>query len=186
MNTIKRGLGWLAVVCMAGWTVACSTAQLSVAPSPALDSQASWALLPVTNHTDTPQAGLAAEALLAHALRSRGLGQLQTYPLALTKDTLFEPTERKVTEEALKWAKAQGIRFAVTGSVQEWRYKVGIDGEPAVGMALQVVDVASGAVLWTASGARSGWSREALSGVAQGMVTQLVSGLSLTAVAAAP
>ena len=54
---------------------------------------------------------------------------------------------------------------SVQGAVDEWRYKVGVDGEPAVGMALQVIDLQSGEVLCSGVGAKSGWSREALAAI---------------------
>jgi curli biogenesis system outer membrane secretion channel CsgG len=114
-----------------------------------------------------------------HQLRWRGIGNLQHYPAKLSRDSLFEPTERKVTEEAQQWARDQGVRFAVLGSVQEWRYKVGIDGEPAVGMALRVLDLSTGEVVWSASGAKSGWSREALSAVAQAVLADMLNTISL-------
>jgi hypothetical protein len=118
--------------------------------------------------------------MLEHLLRRRGISSLQRYPAALSRDSLFEPTERKVTEEAQKWAQEQGIRFAVVGSVEEWRYKVGIDGEPAVGATLKVLDLADGRVVWSASGAKSGWSRQALSAVAQTLLSDLLASMQLT------
>ncbi|MGQ9686803.1 MAG: penicillin-binding protein activator LpoB, partial [Thiobacillaceae bacterium] len=60
----------------------------------------------------------------------------------------------------------------------EWRYKIGVDGEPAVGLTLQVIDLVNGKVVWTASGGRSGWSREALSAVAQKLVRDLTQPLA--------
>lgn len=157
----------------------CATSIQSSATRDALDPAAKWVLLPIANNTDTPQAGLSAEAMLEHQLRRRGILGVQHYPASLSRDSLFEPTERKVTEEAQQWARDQGARFAVLGSVQEWRYKVGIDGEPAVGIALKVVDLSSGTVVWSASGAKSGWSREALSAVAQSVLTELLNTLPL-------
>ena len=139
----------------------------------------SIALLPIANHTDVPQAGLRAEAIAESSLRANGLRQLQMYPIALNPETLFEPSERKAQAEAEKWAKAQGIRYVVYGSVDEWRYKVGVDGEPAVGLVFQVKDLTTGAVVYSASGGKSGWSREALSAVAQKLTVQLLSGVAL-------
>jgi hypothetical protein len=67
----------------------------------------------------------------------------------------------------------------LTGSVDEWRYKVGVDGEPVVGVALSIIDLANGETLWTGSGGKSGWSREALSAVARQLMRRLIqSGLS--------
>jgi polysaccharide biosynthesis protein PelC len=137
---------------------------------------ARWALLPMANHTETPQAGLRAEAILEPLLRQRGVAQLMHAPRA-EGDALFEASDRKSQLDAQRWAVEQGARYAITGAVDEWRYKVGVDGEPAVGLALQVIDLRSGAVVWSAVGGRSGWSREALSGVAQKLVAELLDGL---------
>lgn len=159
---------------------ACATSIQSTDQQTALDARAKWVLLPVANNTATPQAALSAEAMLEHLLRRRGIATLSTYPAALSQDTLFEPTERKVSEEAQKWAREQGARYALTGSVDEWRYKVGMDGEPAVGVTLKVIDLSNGSVVWSASGAKSGWSRTALSAVAQSLLTNLLDSLQLT------
>ncbi len=159
---------------------ACATTIQSTANGPVLDADAKWALLPLANNTETPQAALSAESMLEHLLRRRGVQNLQMYPANLSRDSLFEPTERKVSEEALAWARTQGIRYAVGGSVEEWRYKVGLDGEPAVGVTLKVVDLSNGQTVWSASGAKSGWSREALSAAAQKVLADLTEKLSLT------
>jgi TolB-like protein len=165
-HAIRRTLLALPLVCLA-----CST--VSVPPAPALDRNAPWALLPMVNHTETPQAGLRAEAILESLLRGGGVSTLRRYPSSIGGDALFEPSERKGVDQALDWARAQGARYAVTGTVDEWRYKVGVDGEPAVGFTLQVIDVQSGRVLWSAAGGRTGWSREALSAVAHQLLTRL-------------
>lgn len=135
------------------------------------------AMLPVANFTDVPQAGLRVEALLESALRQSGLRQLVVYPPALNPESLFEPSERKAQAEAEKWAKAQGMRYVVTAAVNEWRYKVGVDGEPAVGMMLQVKDLSSDQVVYSSAGGRTGGSREALSAVGLQLTTELVAGI---------
>ena len=47
----------------------------STAGTEALDPQARWALLPVVNNTETPQAGLSAESIVEHHLMARGLAR---------------------------------------------------------------------------------------------------------------
>ena len=135
------------------------------------------AMLPVANFTDVPQAGLRVEALLESALRQSGLRQLVVYPPALNPETLFEPSERKAQSDAEKWAKAQGMRYVVTAAVNEWRYKVGVDGEPAVGMMLQVKDLSNDQVVYSSAGGRTGSSREALSAVGLQLTNELVAGI---------
>lgn len=137
------------------------------------------AMLPVANFTDVPQAGLRVEALLEPALRQAGLRQLAMYPSALNPETLFEPGERKAQAEAEKWARSQGMRYVVTGAVNEWRYKVGVDGEPAVGLMLQVKDLSDDQVVYSAAGGRTGGSREALAAVGQRLAAELVSGIRI-------
>lgn len=144
-----------------------------------LDPGAKWALLPIANHTETPQAGLRAEAITENLLRSMGVAQLERYPSAMNPEGLFDPAERKAQDQAFAWAKAQKARFAVSGSVEEWRYKVGVDGEAAVGLTLAIVDLDTGAVVYSAAGGKSGWSREALSAVAQKLARELLSGVQL-------
>lgn len=156
---------------------ACTTLDRSTAP--ALDRQAAWVVLPFANHTETPLAGQRAESIAEAILHSNGIAKVKRYPGNLQQEALFDAGDRKQQEEALAWARQQGARYALTGAVDEWRYKVGVDGEPAAGVALQIVDVASGDTLWSGSGGKTGWSREALSAVAQQLIRSLLgAGLS--------
>ena len=139
------------------------------------------AMLPVANFTDVPQAGLRAEALLEPALRKIGLRQLLIYPPSLNPETLFEPSERKAQLEAEKWARTQGVRYVVSAAVNEWRYKVGVDGEPAVGLMVQVKDLMSDQVVYSSAGGRTGGSREALSAVGIQLAAELVAGIRVDA-----
>ena len=149
----------------------------------ALSATDKVALLPIANYTDVPQAGLKVEALLDTALRQAGLQQLALYPATLNEESLFDPSDRKAQAEAEKWAKAQGMRYAISGVVNEWRYKVGVDGEPAVGLTLQLRDLKTDQVIYTAAGGRTGWSREALSAVGQKLTRELISGIRIDAAA---
>ncbi|WP_334190090.1 penicillin-binding protein activator LpoB [Noviherbaspirillum sp.] len=144
---------------------ACTT--MDAGPPPKLESNARWTVLPFVNHTETPQAGLRAESIAENLLRAGGVSKLTRYPASLNTETLFEPMDRKQRDAALEWARRENIRYALAGGVDEWRYKVGIDGEPAVGLTLQVIDVSSGDVLWASAAGGTGWSREALSALAQ-------------------
>jgi len=156
---------------------ACSTLDRSAAP--ALERQAQWVVLPFANHTETPLAGQRAESIAEAILHSKGINKIKRYPGNLQQEALFDAGDHKQQEETLAWARQQGARYALSGAVDEWRYKVGVDGEPAAGVALQIIDVASGDTLWSGTGGKSGWSREALSAVAQQLIRSLLdAGLS--------
>ena len=161
----------LLVLLPALWLAACST--LETASAPQFDKNARWALLPAANNTETAQAGARLDALTASLLQARGVKDLQRHPSSATESVLA-PADRAAQEAALAWARSQSAKYAVYGPVQEWRYKTGLDGEPAAGLTLTIVDVASGRVLWTGSGAKTGWSREAVAGVAQKLLGKLI------------
>ena len=174
---MKKFISRLFLLAGLAFLTACSTLDHS-APPP-VSSKAQWVALPFANHTETPLAAGRAEAIAESLLRANGIGKLRRYPASLQQEALFETGERKPFEASLEWARKEGARYALTGSVDEWRYKVGVDGEPAVGIALSIIDVASGETLWSGAGGKSGWSREALSAVAQQLMRRLIqSGLS--------
>ena len=165
----------LSIVLLAALALAgCKTTDTGNISGSSIEKGAKWVMLPVLNHTDVPQAGLRAEAITEGLLRAHGVNDLTRYPAVLNADTLFEPTERRIMVEAEKWARIQKARYAIYGAVDEWRYKVGIDGEPAVGVALHIMDLESNQVVWTGVGGKSGWSRESLAGVAQKLIRQLL------------
>ena len=140
-----------------------------------LDPLASWRVLPFSNHSQTPLAGERVAALVLSAVRARGLPSIE--PVVIPTGDLAELPlldDGARFNKALEIARSQEVAYAVTGSVEEWRYKAGLDGEPAVGLSLRVVEIASGDTLWTSSAARSGWSRESLTGNGQKVIGKLV------------
>jgi len=166
-------LAFMGLLLLAG----CATASRTNAP--VLEKKVKWALLPMENNTETPQAGFRMEAITETVLRIKGAIPLEKYPSNLTQGGLFEPADAKTVEAAVTWAKQSGARYAVTGTVNEWRYKTGVDGEPAVGVTLKIIDLQNRQVIWDAAGARTGWGREAVSAVAQKLLEDLADGINL-------
>lgn len=142
-----------------------------------LPRDAQWGLLPLVNYSQAPQAGERSEQILLSVLSEQGL-RPRIYPSVSQGDIpLIDDRER--LNQALEWAREQNLDYVVSGSVEEWQYKSGLDGEPAVGISLQVIEPATGRVMWSNSGARAGWSRESLAGTAQKVLRELVGDLSL-------
>lgn len=172
-NTMKLGIATaVSLVLLAG--CAGQYAKRTV-PLPA---DAKWAVLPVMNYAQTPQAGQSAESILFTLLHRRGIADLRRYP-AGTGDGLPDLNDERRLQDAIAWARSENIRYAVSGSVEEWQYKAGLDGEPAVGLTVQVVNVSTGRVLWSASDARSGWGYNTLSGTAQELLGDIVNDMPL-------
>ncbi|SDS01742.1 hypothetical protein SAMN05216421_0752 [Halopseudomonas xinjiangensis] len=143
----------------------------------ALPREAQWGLVPMVNYSQTPLAGERSEQILLSSLTRKGLTP-RVYPPTRQGD-LFLIDDRERLAAALDWARQQRLDYVISGSVEEWQYKNGLDGEPAVGLSLRVLEPSTGRVLWSNSGARAGWSRESLAGSAQKVIDKLVDDLQL-------
>ncbi|KVD10689.1 hypothetical protein [Burkholderia ubonensis] len=132
-----------------------------------------WAVLPIENNTETANAGQRAASIVAGFLRAQGYTDVREYR-APGDDGMFVDWTGTDVGKAKKWATDNHLRYGLTGAVNEWRYKVGVDGEPAIGIALQIIDLQTGAVVWSGTASRTGWSRDAATSVAQGLVRQLL------------
>ena len=117
------------------------------------------AILPFSNFSDTPLAGERVAAILYGVMKSRGYNVVLYFR---SRDEDFHQEEIiKLEEEAKKKYKC-----LIKGSVNEWRYKVGIDGEPAVSVTYIIINVEKGE---ESSGTISGtdWGHKSL-----GLLTQ--------------
>ncbi|KAA0911092.1 penicillin-binding protein activator LpoB [Pusillimonas sp. ANT_WB101] len=150
---------------------------MAVGTAPPMVGADSLVVLPIANYTETPDAGHRAQSIAQSILQQRGFRTLQEYPRSGDADLLAGNQSDQAKKQAIDWARSVGARYALTGSVQEWRYKVGLDGEPAVGLTFNLLDVDSGAIIWSATGSRSGWSRSSLAGVGQTLIQQLLAPL---------
>ena len=177
MNRFLKCLGAVILYATLG---ACAVVNISNSRQASLPRNARWVLLPIQNHTETPQAGLRAETILVPLLHQSGILNLALYPASLNRDSLLAGNEQAAAEDAKRWAREQGFNYAVTDNVDEWRYKVGVDGEPAVGISLLVWDLGSDRTVWSAVSGKSGYSREAVSAVAQKMIRDLTARMPLT------
>ena len=140
----------------------CASTQFNSAPSPHPDRQAAWCVLPPVNNTSTPYAGERVEQQLAALLGARGLPDVLLAPAATSGGPL--PIDNGSTEQrrGLAWARHHRARYALLGSVDEWQYKIGLDGQPAVGVTLRLLDLESGKVIWSGAASATGGSREGL------------------------
>lgn len=146
--------------------------------SEALNTSAKWIMLPFINHADTPEAGERAADIAMTLFHTKGLTQLKRY-VPGEGELLPELNQQKALQQAMDWALQQGYVYAVTGSVQEWRYKSGLDAEPVAGITLNIVDLQTQQMIWSASGSRTGWGRDNVSGLAHKLMDVLIDGLTL-------
>lgn len=131
--------------------------------SPKVSRSERWVILPFQNLAETPRAGERVESILHSILKNEEVMQLSLYPKDNTENLALFINDDKRLAAAKEWAKENDFRYAITGSVQEWRYKTGLDGEPAVGITLNLIDLQNkDTLLWTATASRTGWGAENL------------------------
>jgi len=134
-----------------------------------------WALLPIENLSSTPLAGNQARSLVETHLRARGIRNLEIFEVSSEQTLMALLDEAGQLASAKQWAVENGFRFGITGNVQEWQYKNGLDNEPSVGLTLKFIDLQSDQVMWVASAARTGWGYQNLSSVASKTIGDLLS-----------
>ena len=166
----------LVLLCLYG-LASCATTRVS--KSPPLSGKARWIVLPVANRSTTPQAGERLEAILLALLRMRGILEVDAYVSTKEAEAQFLDSDDQRILAATEYAKTHGYQYAVAGTVLEWGYKSGIDGEPAVGISVRIIDVPNGKTVWAGAGSRTGWGRESVSGNALGVTESLLDSLQI-------
>jgi len=162
MKPVSKATTWICILLGALGLSGCATTQFNSAPSPHPDGQALWCVLAPINSTATPYAGERVQQQLAALLGARGLRHVLLAPAASASGPLPIDNGTAGERQALDWARHHEARYALEGSVDEWDYKVGLDGQPAVGVTLRLLDLRSGEIIWSGAAAASGGSREGL------------------------
>jgi hypothetical protein len=176
---IPRRLKWarvlgLALVLGAALPAAGCTSVMDVKGEAQLNPGARWVLLPFSDFGETPQAAERAEELSTAMMRVKWNVDLERYPVTKESVALVDLDERQRYDKALQWARDQGYSYGLAGSVQEWRYRAGSEGEAAVGLSLRVINIQNGKPEWIAAGSRSGFGAQTVSGVAEKLLRELV------------
>ena len=151
---------------------ACET--MTASKRVAVSAEETWALLPMKNLSKTPLAGSRAKALVETHLRAQGVTNIDVYEGAPDQPLMALLDETGQLNTAKEWAKEQGYIYGVTGSVQEWQYKNGLDNEPSVGLTLKFINVQTDEVMWVASASRTGWGYNNLSKVASKTIKEIL------------
>jgi len=140
----------------------------------AVSFQESWGLIPFVNNTETPYAAERCESIVAALLYARSVQHLERIAVEAKPEELGLDRGEKRQREALELAKQKNVRYVLTGAVNEWRYKVGLDGEPVAAFTLQLIELPEERVVWSGAAGKSGWSRDAVSSVAQQVLDRLL------------
>ncbi len=130
------------------------------------------AIVPFENLTQTPLAGYSAASISNVIMQSHGF---KTEPIKLKPDPDEIFNENRFERlELLNEIKKRKIPYALFGKVTEWRYKIGMDAEPIVGLIIEIVDTANNKVIYSATGSQSGTSKGALSTLSQSVLDKIL------------
>lgn len=172
MNTIKITILLLSIMLVGG----CSTASLITTeksmPKVYKDVNATYqekadvsiSLFRLNNYTDTPRAGMRAGNIVEGVLLAKGY-----------KVTMHLKDKIPSFKKARKIARKDGSKYFLLGGVSEWRYKTGIDGEPAVSIQLSLYKVKSKKLVWSATGSNGDWGNASIGATAQDLLVEMMS-----------
>ncbi len=121
-------------------------------------------LFRLNNYTDTPRAGLRAANIVEGILLSRGY-----------KVKSHLNTKTPSFKKAKKIAQEDGSTYFMYGGVSEWRYKTGIDGEPAVSLQISLYKTKNGKLIWSSTGSDNDWGNASIGTTAQNLIQTMMS-----------
>lgn len=139
---------------------------------------ATFALIPFVNHSNTPLAEQNVKAIVNSVLTQKGAKVVVYENSNETEDLKSLLDENYDRKEALKWLSGISYNYVITGSVDEWDYKAGLDGEPVVSVTIEIKDTDSKSV-FVKTGSRSGFGRESLNYSGQVVVSNILDDLKL-------
>ena len=119
-------------------------------------------LITLSNYTDTPKAGQRATNIIEGVLLAKGY--VVNTDIASNANSLISAQTK---------AQQNGSNYFLTGGVSEWRYKTGIDGEPAVSLKLSLYKTKNRALVWSATGADSDWGTGSIGTTAQNLIEKM-------------
>jgi hypothetical protein len=161
----------LLVLCLTLGLTACSTVVYHGASGAGTVRVTRVLLPPFVNATDDDHAGRALTEMTGSALVEAGL------PLFQTEESLLKSaadTAQGADGRYAELARTAGASHLVIGTVHEYRYKTDLDGDPAVGLTLRLVDAATGQTLWQGTGGNVGYAFASVTSASQKAVRSLV------------
>ncbi|WP_200763638.1 hypothetical protein [Nitrosophilus alvini] len=136
--------------------------------APKITKTEKFVILPFANFTQTPMAGYRVAGIAEGVFKSYGL---------VIKGSLWDIDERDYTlkeiREMIKKMEKNDTAYIITGYVNEYRYKTGIDGEPAVSITLKIYDTVQKKYIWGSVASKTGWSYQSVSTIAHELLNEM-------------
>ena len=121
-------------------------------------------VLPFQNNTNTPLAGQRAKNIALNILRAKNY---YVDSLSLKDDYITRDDIKKIANKIK-------TKYYLFGSVNEWRYKTGIEAQPTVAISFSVIKKDTNRVIYSAVGAKNGGGDDSTSLLAQKLFWELI------------
>lgn len=157
------------VIVLTFFLYSCGVKVIDISDGLILDQKKTFAVIPFENYTDTPLAGYSVASILDGVLYSRGY---KLYP-KIWSIPKTEPSKEVIEEIKVKTIEL-GVDYIIFGNVNEFRYKTGIDGEPAVSITMYLMDAKNKKVVSGISASSTGWANESLGTIAQKLINKVI------------
>ncbi len=138
---------------------------VNYAPNSYIPRDGEIAVLPFQNNTDTPLAGQRVRNILANILYIKGFK---------VKTISLEDEDYINQKKAYEISKKLRTKYFIFGSVNEWRYKTGIEAMPTVALEFRVFRREDKRVVYVASGAKNGGGGDSLGSLTQELILELI------------
>lgn len=149
--------------------VSCATF-INTSTPPSINKKSKIAILPLINNSETPMSGFKAKNIIENEFYSKGF-----YIIPLESFYSDENFSEKEIKEALFQLKEKGADYAIYGYINEWRYKSGADYEPAISLTVNIYDIKSEKIIWSAGGSKTMSSYKSVGITAQKLIKNLLS-----------
>lgn len=128
-------------------------------------------LPPFINATDDEHAARALTEMTGSALVQAGIPLYQTEELVIrtAADQAQGPDGRYATI-----ARSVGASHLLIGTVHEYRYKTDLDGDPAVGVTMRLVEASTGRTVWQGTSGNVGYAFASVTSASQKAVNHLI------------
>lgn len=156
-----------------------SCANVAQTPSVHVHKDAHWAIMPFENHTTTPMAGESIQAITRGIWMANGYKIIDVAPIQTSNAENPTIYSKEISiKDKLSQAVRNKIQYMVTGSVTEWKYKVGLDGEPAVGLTLEIWDVTNKKIIFSHVSSQTGTYHQSLSALSQTLINKALKSIT--------
>jgi TolB-like protein len=127
-------------------------------------------IVPFANFTQTQMAGYRVAGIVEGVLRDKGFN--------IQKSLWDYPEEDYTLEEIKQIINNSKERYVLSGYVNEYRYKTGIDGEPAVSVTIRIYDKNLNKYIYKATFSKVGSTYDSLGVITQEALNKVINAIS--------